>query len=220
MVLASIILIVRDMASALKFLPAVSEQYIVTHKMILEKLAKKFRQRVSENTLTKWLHQFNDLELIHLCHETEVVDEIKSGRQRHRPTVIQLPYFEESVLIHADNLAAKYEPSIEETDDDNYAIVFNIVSIQLSMKGWFSRSSFISCVQREEALDNLDGITSKNAAFYFDKHIGQISKTLGLIKSPCTKELMARFPGNHKMGLTRIYYRKETDKDRNRKSTT
>lgn len=210
-VLASIILLAREIALSLQEPPHIEKQYVITQPMIAEKLVKKFKQPVSKDALTKWLRQFNDLSLIHICKEEEIAHEIKKRRRnRYRnPTVLQVPYYDRSVLAHAEILAARYKQPIKKYDNANYRTVKTILSVLLDTRGWFSRDAFIQCVQEEAALDNTDGFTVENARTYFDKHIRQIQQELGLTRSSCTKELITRFPGNHKIGLTKIYYRGE-----------
>jgi len=211
--LASVILIARDLATALQYPPKTPEQYIITHEMIQEKMQKKFRQTVSDDGITEWLRQFHDLQLIHLCRKEEVADGIKKSRKSpyRKPTIIQIPYFDKTVLIHSEHLAERYKPAVRKTDKNNrnYLMLVSVLNHQLDIQGWFSRDSFIRCIRQETALDNTDGFTEENAATYFDKYIRQVQQELDLVKSPCNKELMVRFPGNHKMGLTRLYYRKQ-----------
>ena len=213
-VLASIILIVRDIAVMLKHSPRKPEQYIITHQMIKDRLQKKFKQTIAQEGLTEWLRQFDALHLIHLCTEAEIVQAIKKTQNKHRgiPTVIQIPYFDKNTLVHAEYMAARYKPPVKKTvaGDENYDTVKIILSALLDSYGWFSRDSFIQCIRQENEANNTDGFTVENAKTYFDKYIRQLQQELHLTKSSCTKELMARFPGNHKVGLTKLYYKEET----------
>lgn len=208
-VLASIILLIRDMASALQYPPRMSEQYVVTYQMISDKLQKKFHVSVSTDCLAAWLKQFDALQLIHLCKKEELASTIKRHSPLKNLTVIQIPYFDKTIFAHAEILASRYKPPVKITraEDWNYETTKAILSALLQSHGWFSRTSFIQCIRDESALNNTNGYTVKNAMTYFDKHILQIQQELHLIKSSCTKELMARFPGNHKIGLTKLYYR-------------
>ncbi len=210
-VLATIILLARELHLQLKDPTETVPQYIITQQMIADKLAKKFGILINRNTLASWLKQFHDLQLIHICSEEEIAAEIKKQRRGpfKKPTVLQIPYFDESVLIHAEILASQYKPAIKMPTAENvqYQMTKTIASILLDNYGWFSRNAFIRFVSKESALNNTDGFTAENAQTYFDKYIPQIQQELHLIKSSCTKELMTRFPGNHKVGLTKLYYR-------------
>lgn len=212
--LASIILLAREISLKLMELPKHSKQYVITYQMIADKLRKKFHQSITREGISQWIKQFHDLHLIHICHEDEIASLIKQQRnkQHKHATVIQIPYFDQSVLIHAEIRAAKYKPPVIIASSDNihYITTKNILVFLLSSYGWFSRDAFIRCVEKEAALDNTDGYTVENAATYFDRYIPQIQQELRLIKSSCTKQLITRFPGNHKIGLTKIYYRGET----------
>ena len=210
-VLATTILLARELHLQLKDPTETVPQYIITQQMIADKLAKKFGILINRNTLASWLKQFHDLQLIHICSEEEIAAEIKKQRRSplKKPTVLQIPYFDESVLIHAEILASQYKPAIKMPAAENmqYQTIKAIASILLDNHGCFSRDAFIRFVLKESALDNTDGFTVENAQTYFDKYMPQIQQELHLIKSSCTKELMTRFPGNHKIGLTKLYYR-------------
>ena len=209
-VLACIALLARDYAvreDVSKNVP----QYIITHQMIAGKLQKKFHQRISSDCLTEWLRQFHDLQLVHLCKDNEIRKFIKAScpSSGKRPTVIQVPYFDRSVLDHAEILAANYKPPLKTAHTESYTSTKNILAALLLKDGYFTRSSFLACIRNENEAGNTDGYTIENAATYFDRYVPQIQQELGLTKSSCTKELMARFPGNHKIGLTKLYYRGE-----------
>ena len=205
-----VILLARELHLQLKDPTNTTPQYIITYAMIADKLGKKFNKSVNRNTLAEWLKQFHDLQLIHICSQEEIAAGIKDKWHNYKnPTVLQVPYFDQSVLIHAEQLAAQYMPVIKTANDVNYQTVKTILSFLLEKQGWVSRDAFIQCIKTENALDNTDGFTIANAQTYFDKHIKQLQQELNLIKSSCTKKLMARFPGNHKIGLTKIYYRGE-----------
>lgn len=213
MVIASIALLAREISLKLEEPPRISKQYVITYQMIADKLARKFKKPISKDGLVEWMKQFHELHLIHVCKEEEIAVAVKQERRNgcRRPTVLQIPYFDRSVLIHAEIRAAQYKPPISRTliSNEKYMTTKTILTSLLSIYGWFSRAAFIRCIQEETVLGNTDGYTVENAKACFDKYIGQIQKELGLTKSPCTKELMVRFPGNHKIGLTRLYYRKE-----------
>ena len=213
LVIASIALLARD--AAIKKNPSQTvPQYIVTYQMIIDKMKTKFKKIISKDALAEWIKQFEALHLIRICKDKEINGFIRESYPDpfKRPMILQVPYFDESVLIHAEILAAKYKPSVKKdlTNDPNYATTKNILDTLLSLHGWFSRDAFLRCIRLETALNNMDGYTVKNAATYFDRYIPQIQQELDLTKSSCTKELMARFPGNHKIGLTKLYYRKES----------
>jgi hypothetical protein len=212
LVIASIALLARD--SAMKKEPSRTvPQYIITYRMIIDKMKTKFRKTISKDGLAEWIKQFEALQLIHVCKDKKVNGFIRKSYPDpfKRPMIIQVPYFDKSVLAHAEILAARYRPPIEKTSVDNptYVITKNMLDSLLLLHGWFSRDAFLRCIRSEAALDNTNGYTVKNAATYFDRYIPQIQQELNLTKSSCTKELMARFPGNHKIGLTKLYYRKE-----------
>ena len=208
--LACIIWIARDISIKLEEPSHILKQYIITHQMIQDKLKKKFKCTISQEGLTKWLQQFDTLQLIHICKEEEIAASIKNQRKYpiNRPTVLQIPYFDKNTLIYSEQLAAKYKPPIKKIiNNENYKTVKTVLSYLLDSRGWFSRDSFIDCIRMENETDNVNGFTIENAKTYFDKYIQQIQQELDLTKSSCTKELIARFPGNHKVGLTKLYYR-------------
>lgn len=212
--LSAILLCIRDRYIAITkdFSPHYTAQCIIPHSIIADKYRKKFKGSISEDSIQRWIKQFHDLKLIHICTEEEIAEPLKKKRHTYlKPTVIQIPYYDKSVLQHADNLAKDYMPPIKKAADGdmNYWTCINILSVLLRTHGYFTRDSFIQCIRQEAALDNTDGFTEKNAATYFDKYIPQIQGELHVIKSPCTKQLKARFGGNLKVGSTRVYYRSE-----------
>lgn len=212
--LASVILCARDIhiaGQANAPFPC-EHQCIITHTAIAEKMKKRFKTSISSDALTEWLKLFHDLDLIHLCTEEEIATPLKKNRcTGRRPTVIQVPYFDRSVLIHAEIKAKRYQPSVKKIPDNdmNYMTCLNILIALLNTHHCFSRDSFVQCIRQENELGNTDGFTVENAMTYFDKYIPEIQEKLGLTKAPCTKQLIARFPGNHKIGSTRLYFRNE-----------
>lgn len=211
--LSAILLCLRDCYLQMPITDHTIRQCIVTHQTIAAKYVKRFKSSISEDSIQHWMHQLHDLNLIHICSEEEIVKPLQKYHRSFykRPTILTIPYYDKSILQYADNLAKDYMPPIKKAagDDMNYWTCINILSVLLRTHGYFTRNSFIQCIRQEAALDNTDGFTEKNAATYFDKYIPQIQQELHVIKSPCTKQLKARFGGNLKVGSTRVYYRNE-----------
>jgi len=213
--LSAVLLCIRDRCLEItkEFPSHYTLQCTVPHSLIADKYRKRFKKSISKDSIQHWMRQLHDLNLIHICSEEEIVKPLQKNRLciYRRPTVLTVPYYDKSILQHADNLAKDYMPPIKKAagDDMNYWTCINILSVLLRTHGYFTRDSFIQCIRQEAALDNTDGFTEKNAATYFDKYIPQIQQELHVIKSPCTKQLKARFGGNLKVGSTRVYYRNE-----------
>lgn len=211
--LSAVLLCLRDCYLQMPITDHATRQCIVMHQTIAAKYVKRFKSSISEDSIQHWMRQLHDLNLIHICSEEEIVKPLQKYHRSFykRPTILTIPYYDKSILQYADNLAKDYMPPIKKAagDDMNYWTCINILSVLLRTHGYFTRNSFIQCIRQEAALDNTDGFTEKNAATYFDKYIPQIQQELHVIKSPCTKQLKARFGGNLKVGSTRVYYRNE-----------
>ena len=200
-VLASAILVARNSYLQIEdhVLPQKEKQCIASYRLIADKLKKRFHTVIDRKAVHRWMKQFHDLHLLHICSK----DELCFKKERKDLTVIQVPYFTPSVLQYADMLAADYKPPVKQATDNTYLTCYYMAKTLLDTYGYFTRSLFMRhCIEGEV-------FSRENAATYFDKHIQQIQQKLNLIRASCTKKLMTRFPGNHRIGSTKFYYRGE-----------
>ena len=107
--LSSIILSIRDehikykLNIPAKFVP----QYVITYDMIINKLKTKFNITISKNTIRKWIKEFNELKLIHLCSQDE--KSANNKKLNNKVMVMTIPYFTSSRLKYVDSLAKNYK---------------------------------------------------------------------------------------------------------------